>query len=113
MTLSVQPSLSVQLIREATLGPERFGPLGPPLRLCGDTLHDPISASPAAPEHLPTCPPVDPAPPCEPAPTHLYQLTPVPLEAPTPCPRDATPTLIIEQTVLPTHVVGSLLDVLA
>ena len=113
MRIEPRSSLTVQLIQEAQLGPGRFDPVGPRLRLT-TPVRDRFEPLPAA-----SCPDlarVDAKSDPRPADTHRCDDPPLPPQLPliyAPAVREVHVTRVIETTVLPSHLAGALLDVLA
>lgn len=112
MRVDPRASLTVQLIQEAELGPGRFAPFGPARR----TDAPESSAAPAcrceSPEGFS---PVHPKPAAGPADVYTCDgrlARPCLAVSETP-PIEVNVTQVIEAPVLPSHLVGSLLDVLA
>ncbi|MEM7626374.1 MAG: hypothetical protein AAF333_12330 [Planctomycetota bacterium] len=111
-------SLTVQLIQQAEFGPGRFDPQGPRLRL---TAHPADRASGEVASRAETNMepnPVEPKPAPRPADTHRCDAR---LAQPCPCvgytvsaaSPDVRVVQVVETTVLPAHLTGALLDVLA
>jgi len=107
-------SLSVQLIQQANFGSERFEPFGPPLR---QDASGPLPFR--SPDAVLLSPPIENKPETCPADTPICDARIGPVAAYRQTQERADPTTRIEvrevtvPTILPTHVVGSLLDVLA
>lgn len=109
-------SLSVQLIHEANFGSERFDPFGPPL---SRDIQGPLRFPGREADEVLLCPPVAEKPAACPADVHTCDAVRGPVAAYQRVQQMAEPTtrVVVREvavpTTLPTHVAGSLLDVLA
>ncbi|MEL7087415.1 MAG: hypothetical protein AAGL98_03065 [Planctomycetota bacterium] len=116
MRIDPRSSLAVQLIREAEFGPGRLDPQGPRLRLTPQETVRPLADVAERPVAVGGSRPVEAKPDPRPADTHRCDR-----RLPAPCPHliyaappaDVNVTRVIETTVLPSHLAGALLDVLA